>query len=147
MTYKIGKGNLFTRLINRFRLMTVESVAPLLLPHVQPITDVDFLLRVPTCESTTQNISAAAATVVTCPAGKRYHLKGVAKGATAGSAGVRIFRATNEGIMLIAPTTAAAANVNFSFIMEPGWWLSFDQGAGGDVAVGLDYYLEEEDAY
>jgi len=139
------------RLIIRLGLSDrkVNKDAIPLIKSVQPVTQIDTLLKTVKLETGTQNISAAAGSEVvfeTVPAGKRWELVYMDKAATAGNSKVSI----SDGLVVLPLTATGTTAIRqaLTVYLNEGWTISMTTtGNGADTAVVLRMEYIEEDVY
>lgn len=144
-----------TRLVKRFQLQEYP-ISPdetlLLLRTIQPVTQVDELLRKSELIPVTVDISGAGGNYLvfhTVPAGKRWRLQWIDKDATTGASALRIYMADGTtAIDVILSGTAHAVVDMGGKVLDEGWTIRMKEtNNGGDTAISMSAWIEESDAY
>jgi len=118
-------------------------------PWIQPVTQVDPLLAVPTIADATEDISAGGGVYTvyfTVPTRKRWHLRWINKPATVANTKVRMSTGVVTIDLSLSNTTGTPAGVDLT--LDEGWTVGLTTtGNAGDNAVLLGLVYDEEDAY
>jgi len=144
---------LITRLINRFNLQDtpIEAVMAWAMgKSIQPVTDIDKLLKTTNIDLVLHDISAASGytTYYTVPAGKRWELLLFRRGSTTGNSAVSIKDDTSVVNLSNAGTAVAIQYLGPGFPLKEGWIIQMDNtNNGADSSIALQIWYTEEDAY
>jgi len=152
MTQPARRFDLWRRLYNRFLIepFPAESAGPAVSTTVQPVTDADALLRVPTIQNATGDLEVAGGAHVayfTVPAGKRWNLIWALRGATTGSSQVTIAIAPAEMTLFGVGTVVAAQSIVGVRLDEGDSVGMAATNNAADGAITLQVLYEEEDAF
>ena len=147
--------DIWRRLYTRFLIEPVPvsfSEQPGIGTIIQPITSADELLKIPqTLTGDSQDLQAAAGTFTvyhTVPAGKRWKVTVITRGATQANSRVRFRSKPGDDIMTISALATALLPIFLNVQLEEAGTIGMDTtGNAGDDAVFLSVYLEEEDAF
>lgn len=147
---KITFARIITRLISRFKLQELSPETFKLSETITPITNADDLLKTSKIASTGAiDISGGATTLFTVPAGKRWLVWGLSKGATVGSVSVYANDTSENNAIfyVINGTTASTIVVAQNFPLEELDKLICSVGNVADTSITFRVYYWEEDAY
>jgi len=147
---------IWERLSSRFLIEPVPAEAtpaPGVGTEIQPITDVDELLRVPTAAVViNQDISAAVAfsSMFTVPEGKRWHVKSVWRESTTGLSQIAFRVVTDAGTIISRVTISQTGEdvwIGNVILNESAQIGVFTTNNGADTSKDIDTFYEEEDAF
>ena len=123
-----------------------------LIQTIQPVTDLDSLLRsVKIASASALDLSAAAGTLVpafTVPAGKRWYWIGYVTSATVANSSVQMNDGTTGFILNTLTTSNAYRILEQKIPLEETWIIGrLTTGNGGDSSETMQILYEEEDAF
>jgi len=118
---------------------------------ITPVTQADDLLRVPRTLSSAEDISASAGTYTvyqTVPAGKRWRISMVERGATTGASRVRFRAKVGDPLVALQLGVTAGLVLICDLTLDELADIGLDTtGDAGDTARFLGIHLLEEDAF
>lgn len=142
------------RIIKRFTLQVSRQIpeAIPLLRLVVPVTQADELLLETKSQADDNDLSAAAGTYVPyfeCPTGKRWILNRWRKGGTVANTrlSVKVDSASANHQYNLTGKTEEAEHFNGLKVKEGGSIGLSTTGDGGDTAISLTIFYEEEDSF
>lgn len=144
--------SIWRRLTERFQLEATPAMPgepPSVVPHLQPITNIDTLLTAIAVGASAYDISAGSGstTIATVPNGKRWRLKYLSRTSSAAATTVNL-DISGATLPIILAATSGSLLFPIDFLMEEGdRILATNTGNGGDTAVTFRYLAEEEDAF
>lgn len=141
------------RLIKRFTLQDYAQFpeAFRMSRIIQPVTQIDEVLRTLEIVRVTSDLSAATSwlDVITVTKGKRWILLGYLKEATTGTSGIAMQK-PGEFPLDLEPqgSSESAVNLNTPIPLEEGWLIRrLTTGDGADTVEKTHIYFLEEDAF
>lgn len=150
---KINRAGIIKRLISRFLLTRASDETFEISETVLPITNVDELLRLTKFATyTVLTPGTGHLTLMTVPAGKRYHIKAfqIYSVTSSETNGVLIEDTSIPGELALASYTATANYItgmlNQPIMLDQGQSMVTDVSTAGTNVVLVIYY-EEEDAF
>lgn len=153
MPNRVGRVNIWTRLIERFSLEPILPIVEKTIgDSIVPVTSIDTLLQdAQTLTGVAVDLTATAGTYTvfhTVPDGKRWNIKIATRAGTTGSSRMRFRSKPDQDIVSISLTGTGGAVLVCDLTLEEGGTIGMDtSGNGADTDVFLSIHLLEEDAF
>lgn len=155
MPLRIEHERLWKRLNARFKARRKSDTEledpdyPILLEILVPITNFDDLAKEGKAITKTDDISGGGSTVYfTVPEGKRWTIKMIYKQNSAVAYSVQIFDSSEAVNLNIIPSgTTSVIQHSLDLTLDQSDQIKTSGGGGGDVAIAVAGWVEEEDAF